>query len=52
MADPRVIVAPEDARAYVRRHPDTFDVIFPLSTNTFAALAWWWYHHCGRSPAA
>lgn len=38
-ADPRVIVATEDARAYVRRHPQTFDVIYSLSSNTFAALA-------------
>ena len=38
-ADPRVIVATEDARAYVRRHPHTFDVIYSLSSNTFAALA-------------
>jgi len=37
--DPRVIVATEDARAYVRAHPNTFDVIFSLSSNTFAALA-------------
>jgi spermidine synthase len=36
--DPRVIVATEDARAYVRRHPDTFDIIYSLSSNTFAAL--------------
>lgn len=38
-ADPRVIVATEDGRAYVRRHPQTFDVIYSLSSNTFAALA-------------
>ncbi len=37
--DPRVIVATEDARTYVRRHKNTFDVIFSLSSNTFAALA-------------
>lgn len=37
--DPRVTVATEDARAYVRRHPATFDVIYSLSSNTFAALA-------------
>jgi hypothetical protein len=37
--DPRVVVATEDARAYVRRHPQTFDVIYSLSSNTFAALA-------------
>jgi predicted membrane-bound spermidine synthase len=38
-ADPRVRVATEDARAYVRRHPDTFDFIYSLSSNTFSALA-------------
>lgn len=38
-ADPRVVVATEDARAYVRRHPNSFDVIYSLSSNTFAALA-------------
>ena len=38
-ADPRVRVVTEDARAYVRRHPDSFDVIYSLSSNTFAALA-------------
>ncbi len=38
-ADPRVIVATEDARSYVRRHPQTFDVIYSLSSNTFAALS-------------
>jgi len=37
--DPRVTVATEDARAYVRRHPGRFDVIYSLSSNTFAALA-------------
>jgi predicted membrane-bound spermidine synthase len=37
--DPRVIVATEDARIYVRQHPDTFDLIYSLSSNTFAALA-------------
>jgi len=37
--DPRVTVVTEDARAYVRRHRDTFDVIYSLSSNTFAAMA-------------
>jgi MFS family permease len=37
--DPRVTVATEDARAYVRRHRNEFDVIYSLSSNTFAALA-------------
>jgi hypothetical protein len=37
--DPRVRVVSEDARTYVRRHPDQFDVIFSLSSNTWAALA-------------
>ncbi len=37
--DPRVIVATEDARCYVRRFRDKFDVIYSLSSNTFAALA-------------
>ena len=37
--DPRVTVATEDGRAYVRAHPNTFDVIYSLSSNTFAALA-------------
>ena len=36
--DPRVRVVSEDARTYVRRHPGTFDVIFSLSSNTWAAL--------------
>lgn len=37
--DPRVKVVTEDARAYVRRFEDHFDVIFSLSSNSFAALA-------------
>lgn len=37
--DPRVTVVTEDARTYVRRHRDTFDVVFSLSSNTWAALA-------------
>jgi len=36
--DPRVRVVTEDARTYVRRHESTFDVIFSLSSNTWAAL--------------
>lgn len=36
--DPRVHVVAEDARTYVRRHPNTFDVIYSLSSNTWAAL--------------
>ncbi|MCP4545153.1 MAG: hypothetical protein GY835_01655 [bacterium] len=37
--DPRVVVATEDARAYVQRHEDKFDFIYSLSSNSFAALA-------------
>jgi hypothetical protein len=37
--DPRVRVVTEDARTYVRRHRNRFDVIFSLSSNTWAALA-------------
>lgn len=37
--DPRVVVATEDARSYVRRHPGRFDIIYSLSSNSFAALA-------------
>jgi len=37
--DPRVTVATEDARAYVRRFPGKFDVIYSLSSNSWAALA-------------
>jgi hypothetical protein len=37
--DPRVIVVSEDARGYVRRHPNTFDIIYSFSSNSFAALA-------------
>jgi hypothetical protein len=37
--DPRVTVAVEDGRAYVRRFRDHFDIIYSLSSNTFAALA-------------
>lgn len=37
--DPRVTVATEDARVYVGRFKNKFDVIYSLSSNTFAALA-------------
>jgi hypothetical protein len=37
--DPRVKVVTEDARAYVRRFRNKFDVIYSLSSNTWAALA-------------
>jgi len=37
--DPRVRVATEDARTYVRRFRDELDIIFSLSSNSFAALA-------------
>jgi len=37
--DPRVVVVTEDARTYVRRHPGSFDMIYSLSSNSFAALA-------------
>jgi len=38
-SDPRVKVVTEDARAYVRRHENKFDVIYSLSSNTWSALA-------------
>lgn len=37
--DPRVKVVSEDARAYVRRFNNHFDVIYSSSSNSFAALA-------------
>jgi len=37
--DERVQVVTEDARSYVRRYDNHFDVIYSLSSNTFAALA-------------
>ncbi|WP_430815488.1 hypothetical protein [Carboxylicivirga sp. RSCT41] len=37
--DDRVRVVSEDARAYVRRFENYFDVIYSLSSNSFAALA-------------
>lgn len=36
--DPRVKVVTEDARSYVKRHRNAFDVIYSLSSNTWAAL--------------
>ncbi len=36
--DPRVKVISEDARTYVRRHKNKFDVIYSLSSNTWAAF--------------
>ena len=35
----KMIVVSEDARAYVRRFKNKFDIIYSLSSNTFAALA-------------
>lgn len=37
--DPRVKVVTEDARVYVRRYKQKFDIIYSLSSNTFSALA-------------
>jgi hypothetical protein len=37
-SDPRVKVVTEDARTHVRRHRGEFDVIYSLSSNTWAAL--------------
>lgn len=37
--DPRVKVITEDGRAYVRRFHNRFDIIYSLSSNTWAALA-------------
>jgi hypothetical protein len=36
--DPRVKVVTEDARTYVKRFKNKFDVIYSLSSNTWAAL--------------
>ncbi len=36
--DPRVTVVSEDARTYIRRFKNKFDVIYSLSSNTWAAL--------------
>ncbi len=38
-SDPRVNVVSEDARAFMRRYNNKFDVIYSLSSNTWAALA-------------
>jgi len=37
--DPKVKVITEDARSYVRKHENKFDVIYSLSSNTWAALS-------------
>mgnify|MGYP002725497692 CR=1 FL=1 len=37
--NPKVRVVSEDARAFIRRHESRFDLIYSLSSNTFAALA-------------
>jgi len=37
--DPRVVVATEDARAYVRRFENKFDMIYSFSSNSFSAMA-------------
>jgi hypothetical protein len=37
--DPRVKVVTEDARAYIRRFQKKFDVIYSLSSNSWAAFA-------------
>jgi len=37
--DPRVKVITEDVRTYIKRHTNKFDMIYALSSNTWAALA-------------
>lgn len=37
--DPKVRVVSEDARSYIRRFENKFDVIYSLSSNTWAALS-------------
>jgi spermidine synthase len=37
--DPRVIVVTEDARSYVRRFFNKFDLIYSFSSNSFSAMA-------------
>ena len=37
--DPRVKVVTEDARSYIRRHKNAFDIIYSLSSNSWAAFA-------------
>lgn len=36
--DSRVVVVSEDARTYIRRHHEAFDLVYSLSSNTWAAL--------------
>lgn len=38
-SDPRVQVHTEDARAYIRKFENKFDIIYSVSSNTWAALA-------------
>jgi len=38
-SDKRVSVITEDGRTFVKRNPEKFDIIYSLSSNTFAALA-------------
>jgi hypothetical protein len=38
-SDPRVKVITEDARTFIKRYDSKFDIIYSLSSNTFAALA-------------
>jgi hypothetical protein len=38
-SDPRVKVITEDARTFIKRYKNKFDIIYSLSSNTFAALA-------------
>ena len=38
-SDPRVKVITEDARSFIRRYENKFDLIYSLSSNSFAALA-------------
>jgi len=37
--DPRVLVVTEDARSYVRRFENKFDIIYSFSSNSFSAMA-------------
>ena len=37
--DPRVIVETEDARSYVRKFTNKFDMIYSFSSNSFSAMA-------------
>jgi predicted membrane-bound spermidine synthase len=38
-SDPRVRVITEDARTFIKRYHNKFDIIYSLSSNSFAALA-------------